>query len=470
MGVFIKKHFYIYPWDGIYSYYNSGQTTVSGIWNLNIVRTSPEVGSTGSTDHISYGSIDFNGTKKYFGFNQEQRMVGFVHFSNNYTGNTYNDYWEISATTLNIPTIMWHRKPEYRRGKATLAGHSFTDQRSLQYTDPLNGLRYSILYDGVDNNRIGVGRVYQDLKTIVITDPELLTAITYKSNRNWTMPPLELSLRDYPSYPYTLQNSTGLCQSDKIYAVTYKAITNRPYDGISTFGLQPHMHCEYIKTIQLSPDATSNKFLVANLDGDLFPYLRGTNQITSYSGTGWNANQINLLVKEIDSSSYSGISSISHSGWTIVSGTGQYNSVSTYLPDGNNEDTLSPSGLSSYQMIVNRADFLSGGTYSLDDDFYSNNNPALSGLTFGNESFFYGNLTFNTIKSRYKITIKKSFKDYELNKTINPSFEQSINDSVYLTSVNIYDDYNRLIGMAKPTSPIRKADYKHLELIMEIII
>ena len=58
------------------------------------------------------------------------------------------------------------------------------------------GMRYYHLWDTNQNsnglpNR--VGKVYPDSKIIVFDDQEIVAAMSYKSNRNWTLPAPQLS-------------------------------------------------------------------------------------------------------------------------------------------------------------------------------------------------------------------------------------------------------------------------------------
>ena len=53
------------------------------------------------------------------------------------------------------------------------------------------GIRYYHLWDTNPNSNglpSRVGKVFPDYKMVVIDDEELLTAMSYKSNRSWTLP------------------------------------------------------------------------------------------------------------------------------------------------------------------------------------------------------------------------------------------------------------------------------------------
>jgi hypothetical protein len=91
------------------------------------------------------------------------------------------------------------------------------------------GIRYYHLWDdnpNIDGTPNRVGKVFPDAKIIIIDDEELIAAMSYKSNRNWTLPAPRLSLIT-PNTCGTDNNSvvgilTG--ESETLY-VTYR-LTN----------------------------------------------------------------------------------------------------------------------------------------------------------------------------------------------------------------------------------------------------
>src|SRR5574343_94982 len=59
------------------------------------------------------------------------------------------------------------------------------------------GLRYYNLWDvneDSNGNINRVGKVFPDYKMVIIDDDEIIAAMSYKSNRNWTLPAPKLSL------------------------------------------------------------------------------------------------------------------------------------------------------------------------------------------------------------------------------------------------------------------------------------
>ncbi len=452
--------FFIYPWSGVSYYSSSASTADTRIWNMNIVRSINEIGSSGASSYYTtYGSVEYNGFKHLLNLDQNERAIGIIHDSNSDIKSDIWDRLQISSTTLYMPTLMWHRKPEFQAGLATTGGHSFTDRKSLLHYDNNAQLYYSNLMDGTDGAAFNVGRVYHDIRTIVITDPELLNAMTYLSNRNWTLPKLNVSMED--NY---FDNYSGLCEANRTYLVSYQMTSDATYSTASTFSYRDPIHCGYIsKAESLSISEGSPKLLVARFGNSWFPYMRSTNKITSFSGTGWNANDFNILVKEIDTSAFSGIGRTESTGWKKLSGSGSY-------PPAGGETTISSSGISSYSFILTRDAYLAATDHVLVPPHGIMTDRSMSGLSYGDETFFFGAIKYDLNRSPEKVGIHIPLMPQQMNSTKNYTFNSERNDSTYITCLYILDANDRLVAMAKPSSPIKKNYSRFLEFKLELII
>lgn len=446
---------FVYSWSGISTFYASATTADTQVWNMQIIRPINVLGSTGDTSgYTTYGSVFYNGVQHMLGFDVDHRAIGIIHDGNPNLDVDSIDRLEISATTLYMPTILWHRKPEFLSGSGTKAGHTFTDRKSKMHYDPLARLWYSVLKDGTDNASIEVGRVYHDLRTIVITHQELLTAMSYKSNRNWTIPPLRLSLET--NY---FAAASGLCESDKVYLVSYTMAASPTYSTASTFSYRNYSHCENISRID-GVDGGPH-LLMARMDANHFPYMRSTGRILQYSGTGWNANSMNILVKEMDKTAFSGLSHVPHTGWKKLTGGGAYS-----LPVG--ETTISASGISSYQFVITRDDFLAATEYSIGELNGHEYDRTFSGLSYGDEIFFYGNIEYDLVRDPERTSIKFALMPDQFNSTKNYTFGRD-NENTYVTGVYVLDDLDRVVATAKPSLPIRKNYYRYVEFQLDLI-
>jgi hypothetical protein len=117
-----------------------------------------------------------------------------------------------------------------------------------------------------------VGKVFPDLKIIVIDDEELLAAMSYKSNRNWTLPAPKVSLIT-PNICGLDNNSVeGILTGNTEYLyVTYRLSND--------LGFTNSLHCNYYQNIQ-GPNVSCNPISSQNVSvrfGDEFLCLSTAN-------------------------------------------------------------------------------------------------------------------------------------------------------------------------------------------------
>jgi len=456
-----------YPSAPIENFYGSGTTVDPKLWNFNILRTSSTPGTTsGISGYTSYGSIEYNGTKQYLGFSAETPVFGILHYTNNFTGNTYAEQLLEKTIEVEIPYIMWWNAGG-NNGESLAQGLKLYDIDGDTIADDLAGTTYRYLKDGVASTSRIVGRVYHKLKIMIITDQELLTSLSYKANRNWTLPPVDAKLVGSPKYPLTTSQATGLCNSGYSYFVTYLT-ESEPYSPAVSYGFGNGLHCGYITKIDGNIDANGKpQFLSLSFPGNSFPYLRSSTNLSgaTYSGTGWNANIVQVLVNEQQSGYTYQAGNVPASGWVKISsgvGNGIYTGDTTDL-------TINPLKLAGYNFIISREDFASGSTYTLSDIFTGSTDfNGYSGLTFGDEVFFYGNIKCNIMSTTYKTLITATATNSTFNDSINTSFDLIYDENTYITEVGVLDSLNNLVAVGKPTYPIKKNDGRYLVFQLEL--
>lgn len=465
---------YFYPFNGIETYYGSAATVNTRVWNMNIVRTSSVEGTDSSiSGYTTYGSIEYNGTKQYLGFGSETRQFGIIHYTNEYTGNTYAEQLVEKTVVVDIPNVMWHRYPG-TAGQVVNFGIKLQDYAGSTIFDSAAQTTYRELRDGSTTSDYVVGRVYHKLKLIVITDPELLTALTYKSNRSYTLPSLSLDSSSVPGNSCTTttldtSNTTGLLKSGYSYYVTYITYSEPTYSSGTSYGYPQSLPCQYIQKIEGTEDAEGNpQYLRAFFNTSFFPYLRNSVGMDSYSGTGWNTNKVQLLVNEVNNTVYpdTNFDNIPTDGWRLMSsgttGNGLYTGATGSL-------TIDPLNLAGFQFIVSQEDYDSGTTYVLDSTFYDNNNVNESGLTFGSEYFFFGNIKTAIMATTFKSIMTVLAPDPNFNSsTLNSSFDGLLDSDTYITEIGILNDSNVLVAVGKPTYPIKKNESRYLAFQLEI--
>lgn len=460
---------YFYPWNGIRSYYGSANTVDCQIWNMNIVRTSSEIGTElGVSGYTTYGSIEYNGQKHFLGFDNHYRQVGFIHYTNEYTGNTYQEQFIPGSLELDLPHLLWHRHAA-NAGEGERGGHRFLDKGSDIYFDTVAQTTYTLLKDDVASDAFVVGRVYPKLKLIAITDPELLTALSYKSNRNWTMPPLILSQRSTPRTGFSIDDVAGCLKEDKTYYVTYGAYVKPSYADGDSFGYKNFYPCNYIQKITGTTDADGySPYLSATFPSRAFPYMRDDGGMVTYSGTGWNANTMQILIKEINTDEDTGVDNVGSDGWKMIGGGAGY-----YTGGEDGGSTINPVYAISHEFIVDQNDMDTASTYSVTSFFNFDNidyrtSGNTLGLTLGNEAFFFGNIKVSTMKTTYRTVVSLQAADGEYNESDNSTFDPDQDENTYITEIGILDEEDRLVAIGKPSNPIKKNDATFLTLQLEM--
>jgi len=454
------------------------QREITPIWNMNIPWSESPAGvfSYLYESYPYYGSVDYIGTKEYLGYQQnsgqtdtsstfyynsfndkiiveprEQKAIAIIHYTNQSIDNVYgekfatNPFDPQNPTTdpglarnfkLTIPTLMWHKTTGTTIGETFYIdppGYELCIPQYIKSTENLDmndpGIRYYHLYDlnaDANGNLNRIGKVFPDQEIVVIDDEEVIAAMSYKANRNWTLPAPQLSLLT-PNTCFTDETSTGILdnEADKLW-VTYR---------FDTTGFTDSLHCNYyskisgpIKTI------TSISQNVAVRFGDEFPFM-GDDPLT-----GFTATSMKLIVQKV-----SGDTKPSATAWKEIDVTSQITLINGYIP---------VSGVTGQVFQVSLEDYTGATTYNLANyiDLPELNEPNL--LNFGDEYFFYGNLETDIQATIYEMKYLVNLGQNQFTSSSNPSFVTGTNP--YITEIGLYDSNKDLIVISKLQSPVKR--------------
>lgn len=456
---------YFYPNNAIEDYFGSASTQSTKFWNMNITRTHDVIGTNtslvGVSGYSSYGSIEYAGTKHYLGFDDNFPALGIIHYTNQFSGQTYGEQLIEKSVQINMPHIMWHRYPA-NNGQAVQYGLVLYDIYGNTLYDAVAKTTYRELRDGTQSTNKVVGRVYHKLQLFVIHDQDLLMAMSYKGNRNFTLPEPLVSLVSNPKSPLTTNDVTGLCQSGKTYFVTYLMEAD-PYSANDSFGFTYPAPCGYIKQIDGELDINGNpQYLSVQFPTNSFPYMRNDAAIPA-TGTGWNAQRVKILVNEQDKTYDYMPGNVPANGWVVMSGQGIFD-CTTANPA---TVTIDPVALNSYQFIMSREDYLSGstnGNYTLWSGHTSNGDY----LTWGDEAFFFGNIDAQVFNTLYKTIVTVVASNYEYNQSANDTYDSLLDEYTYITEIAILDSQNQTVAIGKPTYPLKKSNGRYLAFQLQI--
>ena len=492
------------------------------VWNMNIPWSENPAGliSSISKDYTNFGSVAYLGAKEYFGyasssgqtdsssvyyFNsfgdkinvlpEQQKAIGIIHYTNQTGDLFYGEKFalepfdpsnpadttgEARNVKVHIPWLMWHKNPDCCNGQTFWVdppGFEDLNLFQVQYLQSTKnvdmnnpGMRYYHLWDtnananGIPNR---VGKVFPDDKLVIIDDEEIIAAMSYKSNRNWTIPSPKISLIT----PNTCGNDsstvtgilTGLTES--LY-VTYRLSNTDLFTD--------SLHCNYYSFIQgpnidCTPITSQN---VAVRFGGEFgclnqSYYPTTTTTTSYNPTtttttiynpvtttttsicpiycdvtqGFLANKFEILCQKVV-----GNERPNSSEWVAIDFTSQ---LSSTMVNG----YITQEGLTGNTFVITQQEYDNAPTYNLNT--YIPLTPVGytgTSLNFGDEYYFYGSLETDIQATIYEMKYKINLGQAEFQTTSNPTWTSS--KPSFVSEIGLYDSNKNLMIISKMQSPV----------------
>lgn len=461
------------------------------VWNMNIPWTESPAGLFTNVyqGYDQFGSTGYTGTKEYLGYNSnngqtdtdstyyynsfsekinlspsDQKSIAIVHYTNQSIDNFYGEKFALTSTDtvfplsgqtgpgrrfrVNVPTLMWHKSSGGTMGQTFYVDPDGFEKENLfkpyyiesnVNTDMNNpGIRYYQLWD--DNANINgipnrVGKVWPDLKMITFDDDEIIASLSYKSNRNWTLPAPKLGLIVPNTFNGTIGSDTGLLSgTTECLWLTYR---------FNHSAFTESLHCNYYTQIcGTDPDCPPDSADVTIRFGNEFPYL-----VSDGSQSGFSANDIVILAQKVVSGQKP-----DPTEWYEVDVTSQLSATSV---NGN----ITVSGLTGSTLILNKDmydDAVSNGdVYDLSKyiNLPKNNDPEPT-LTFGDEYYFYGNIASDIQATIYVMNYKCNLGPTQFLTSQNPTWSTA--DSAYINEVGLYDLNKELMIISKIQSPEKR--------------
>jgi hypothetical protein len=447
------------------------------VWNMNIPWSVNPAGvfSSQYESYNSYGSVSYLGTKEYLGYQepsgqtdtsrvyyynsfdeeivvtpQQQKAIGIIHYTNQDIDNVYGEKFSTIPFDpqnpnddtglarhfkLTLPTLMWHKSSGSSIGETFYIDppgydlckpYYIKSTKNIDMNDP--GIRYFHLWDtnpDTNGNLNRVGKVFPDQEIVIIEDEEIIAAMSYKANRNWTLTAPKLSLIT-PNTCVTGQDATGILTSDiERMWVTYR---------LDSTGFTNSLHCNYYSVVQgPSTGCTIESQNVAVRFGNEFPFL------SEGSLSGYSANSYKLLCQIV-----SGDTQPSPTAWREIDFTSEISgsSINGYL---------TVSGLTGTTFQITSDIYSSASTYNLANyiDIPENGYPEI--LNFGDEYYFYGNLETDITATIYEMRYLINLGRNQFTNTSNPTWTSGTTS--YVTEIGLYDSNYDLIVVSKLQSP-----------------
>lgn len=446
------------------------------VWNMNNVWCENLAGMSGNTsyeDFTKFGSYQYLGTKNpyleylcessasTFNFNcngpgisypdDVHKSISIIHYTNNTISSMYGEFLYVDATNnkivkVHLPNLMYHRSG-YATGSGTTMGMTFIASGATQFIGSSDIQYIDLIEDpafisSATTTPLVVGKVLPQYKMIIFDDDEIVAAISYKSNRNWTLPFLAANIQA-PSGG----TSTGILLPNETIYLTY-SLEMSGTTGTS-YGLMTSLPCQdYVKVTNNTPQPKDIVFRIN--ETDLLPYMRKI-EYGGYDGLGFYADSFKLMYQIV-------------ADQTIRPDAGQwkvYDYTSTAITV-NVGETIDPKLLENQSptvtgFVLDVLKDLSASTFNLYPILNMALNSQPNALQFGDERFFYGNIeTFigaTIFKTIFDIRLNSSF----FNTTNNPtrSTDPLTNPpNIKVTDVGIYDSSQNLVCIGKLAQPV----------------
>lgn len=454
------------------------------VWNMNIPWSVNPAGvfSNQYEDYVQYGSISYIGTKEYLGYQEpsgqtdnsfvyyynsfdeliilppaQQKAIGIIHYTNQSIDNVYGEKFSTTPFDpqnptdstglarhfkITLPTLMWHKSTGGTIGETFYIDPPGYDNLCIPYyikstknidmNDP--GIRYYHLWDtnpDSNGNLNRIGKVFPDSQIVIIDDEEVIAAMSYKANRNWTIPAPKLSLLTPNTCFSNGQSATGLLSNDtqKMW-VTYR---------LDSTGFTNSLHCNYYSMIAgPTTGCTTDSQNVAVRFGSEFPFL-SDGSFGDGTLTGFSANSLKLICQIVN-----GDAQPSPTNWKEIDVTNEISgsTISGYL---------TVSGITGTTFQITSELYNNAGIYDLADyiNIPLNGQPEL--LNFGDEYYFYGNLESDITATIYEMRYLINLGRNQFTNTSNPTWTSGTTS--YVTEIGLYDTNKDLIVISKLQSP-----------------
>jgi hypothetical protein len=453
------------------------------VWNMNIPWTENPAGlfSSSAETFSQYGSVGYIGTKEYLGYNepsgqtdtsevfyynsydekvvvkpQDQKAIAIIHYTNQDIDNVYGEkfatipYDDNDGVTglarhfkLTIPTLMWHKSSGSSIGETfwidppgydLCKPYYIKSTKNVDMNDP--GIRYYHLWDTNpdDNGNLNrIGKVFPDQEIIIIDDEEVIASMSYKANRNWTLPAPKLSLVSPNICEPNASASTGIFTTPtQSMWITYR---------FDSTGFTDSLHCNYYSFISASSGVTqTNSENIAVKFGPEFKFLnQPLNTFTSADLSGYSANSMKILVQMVE-----GTNRPVSTAWREIDVTPDISGTSI-------NGYITMSGITGTTFQINQETYDNATPYNLGNYITLPQNTQSDYLNFGDEFYFYGNLETDISATIYEMKYLVNLGRNQFTNTSNPTWMSGTTS--YVTEIGLYNEEKDLMVISKLQSP-----------------
>jgi hypothetical protein len=457
------------------------------VWNMNIPWSESPAGVYSSTyeTYANYNSVIYLGTKEYLGYQEpsgqtdtskvyyynsfdeeivvtpkEQKAISIIHYTNQDIDNIYGEKFSVVPFDpqnpsddiglarhfrITIPNLMWHKSTASTIGETFFIDppgydlckpYYIKSTKNIDMNDP--GIRYFHLWDtnpDSNGNLNRIGKVFPDQEIVIIDDEEVIAAMSYKANRNWTLPAPKLSLLTpntcYTNNEFAVGIFSGATQR---MWVTYRLDSSGNTSG---FDFTNSLHCNYYSLIKADSSVTANTQNVAVRFGNEFPFLNPGINFDNLSG--FSATNIKILCQLVE-----GDVRPNPTQWKEID-------VTSEITGDTFNGFLTVQSLTGTTFQISLSEYQSAPFYNLANYINIPLNGQTDVLNFGDEYYFYGNLETDITATIYEMKYLVTLGRNQFTNTSNPTWTSGTTS--YFTEVGLYDQNKDLIVISKLQSP-----------------
>lgn len=451
-------------------------------WTLNVIWDQKPIGMTDTDRNLSgFTSTRYTGIKNYLGYtsntgqtftnytgltitgttyknssdelielkSEDQRCVAIVHFTElgdiiNYPDRSfkYDDYisdisgdvtnniaFDVTGETISdleyfqvyIPFLHYHRNnyTVLTGGTVFYMETGSTNYNYVKGSSEINDkftLKYRRLLDVNGNS---VGKVFMGLKTIVFDDQEIVAALDYKSNRNYTLPAPKVGLNNSDTSAST-SFMTG--STSQIVWVSYY-LTHTSDDSLNS------LPCNYFSVIT---GTTTPSNVTVKFENNEFERLNTTFGNISNNFVAdefYILTQTGLTGNQPDPDSWIKMDFTSEAGGSSLS------------------------GLTGTTFTINKTKFDSGSTFNLGSHLDNISLTGTTGAFFGDEQPFPGSVKLVRATDVEVLNFLVNLPTGKFSSSQNPTYTSG--DSK-ITEIALMDSNKNALVMAKTSKPITR--------------
>lgn len=442
VGRLCDSYYHIYPKDFLFydkspiKYWDKASQNLNDtcpdpedvlVWNLNIAWPKDIIGTDATNEsYTGYGSRKYLSYINYLSLDPN-KAIGIVHYTNNTIGNFYSEAFENGTAILELPTIF-----HYKKASISMELICYGDMKEIN--DNNFSLKYYDLAFEYNSEYFIVGKCLPNQKIFIIEDQELLSALTYKSDRNAM----------YPDFNATLIYNEGLIpilesSEEKELLVTY-------YFESSAY-LSP-LPCQYFKRLSFSVGGNN---CLPNTKAALQFSIDPTNLmfLGQLPSKPYEFEKLHVLVQKVDIGAQP-----ERDMWKkvlIVDKTGTF---------------IAPSDCGNIS-IIEGDDYTGAGIYDINDYIDIPSLLEQDKLQFGDEFFFFGNVKTDIRADVFQSSFYVSLDFDRALYSENPSWNDSYSE-VRVTECGIYDSSFKPVAWAKFPLPIVKPFGQNRVIVVSI--